>query len=268
MEIELYDIKFKNVIDNFSYKFEGEKITSILGKSSSGKSLIGYLIMGLAKYDSGNILVDGDTKYNKKQFMKDVGYVFQNPIDHFFCETVSEEIGFGLKQFKFKLNKIEQQIKESLTMVGLDESFYDRKLDTLSSGESFLVALASSLVLNPKVLILDEPTVYLDYNNKKNLIKLLKMLKDRYKKTIIVMSNDISFVYSISDNYIFLDNCKKIKNGNIDDLLINSGILKSFGYEIPDIVSFIEMVKSLKGIDLEYCNNVDKLVSEVIKNAK
>ena len=102
MEIELYNIRYKNIIESFSYKFENGKVTSILGKSGSGKSLIGYIIMDLVKYDSGNILVNGSSSYNLNQFMKDVGYVFQKPTDHFFCKTVSEEIGFGLKQFKFK----------------------------------------------------------------------------------------------------------------------------------------------------------------------
>ena len=268
MEIELYNIRYKNIIESFSYKFENGKVTSILGKSGSGKSLIGYIIMDLVKYDSGNILVNGSSSYNLNQFMKDVGYVFQKPTDHFFCKTVSEEIGFGLKQFKFKLNKMENQIRESLSMVGLDDSFYDKDINTLSSGEAFLVALASSLVLNPKVIILDEPTVYLDYNYKCNLVKLIKMLRDRYNKTVIIMSNDISFVYSISDNYVFMDNCKLIKSGNINDLINNSNLLSSFGYEIPMSINFINMVKEKKGVDLKYTNDINELVRDVINNVR
>ena len=266
MEIELCDIKYGNFIDRFNYKFESGKITSILGKSGSGKTLISYLIMGLLKYDSGAIFVDGNKNYDKNKFLKDVGYVFQKPTEHFFCNTVSEEIGFGLKQFRFKIDKLDKQIRESLQMVGLDDSFYDRRINTLSSGESFLVALASSLVLNPKVIILDEPTVYLDYNGKKRLVKLLKKMKNRYNKSIIVLSNDISFVFEISDNYLFVDNCKMINKGNISDLVDNSNILKSFGYEVPFIIEFIYLVKENKGIELNRNLDVDDLVVDVINH--
>ncbi len=267
MEIELYDVSYENILNRFSYKFEKEKVTSILGKSGSGKTLIGYIIMGLLKY-RGSILVNGKNNYDKNSFMKDVGYVFQKPTDHFFCNTVSEEIGFGLKQFRFKLNKMHDQIVDSLIMVGLDESYYDRKINTLSSGESFLVALASSLVLNPKVIILDEPTVYLDYKYKKILIKLVKMLRDRYKKSIIIMSNDISFVYSVSDNFVFLDDCKMLKNGNVNNLINDSNILNSFGYEIPESTRFVDLVRAIKGIDLKYTSDIDELVMDVVKNAR
>ena len=163
---------------------------------------------------------------------------------------------------------MENQIRESLSMVGLDDSFYDKDINTLSSGEAFLVALASSLVLNPKVIILDEPTVYLDYNYKCNLVKLIKMLRDRYNKTVIIMSNDISFVYSISDNYVFMDNCKLIKSGNINDLINNSNLLSSFGYEIPMSINFINMVKEKKGVDLKYTNDINELVRDVINNVR
>ena len=151
-------------------------------------------------------------------------------------------------------------------MVGLDDSCYYKDINTLSSGEAFLVALASSLVLNPKVIILDEPTVYLDNKYRTILVKLIKMLRDRYNKTVIVMSNDISFVYDISDNYMFMDNCKLIKSGSINDLINNSDLLSSFGYEIPMTISFIKMVNKRKGIELNYTNDIDKLVEEVIDN--
>ena len=264
MEIELCDIKYGNYIDRFNYKFEAGKVTSILGKSGSGKTLISYLIMGLLKYDSGDIFVDGDKNYDKNRFLKDVGYVFQKPTEHFFCDTVSEEIRFGLKQFRFKLDKMDKQIRESLQMVGLDDTYYNRKINTLSSGESFLVALASSLVLNPKVIIMDEPTVYLDYNSKRNLIKLIKKLRERYNKSIIVLSNDISFVFEISDNYLFIDNYKLINKGNINDLVNNSSILKSFGCEVPPIIEFINMVKEKKGIELNKSLDINDLVLDVI----
>lgn len=265
MEIELSNISYRDKFKNFSYKFNSNKVTSIMGTSGSGKSLIGYIIMDLINHDNGSIIIDGSFNYDKYKLMKDIGYVFQNPVDHFFSKTVGEEIGFGLKQFRFKLNKQYEQIINSLKMVGLSDNFYDRKISSLSSGEAEMVAIASSLVLNPKVLILDEPTVYLDYKAKNKLIKLIKMLRDKYHKTVIIMSNDVDFIYQVSDKYLFLDNCSLVSSGNIDDIMTNSDLLDKYGYEIPSINKFINLVKDKKNIELNYTNDINKLVMDVIE---
>ena len=177
MEIELKDVCYKTKLDNFSYKFDAGSVTSIIGKSGSGKSFVGYAIMDLIDKDSGSIYVDGKSDYDVYKLMKDVGYVFQNPRDHFFCNTVYEEIAFGLKQFRFKLNKIDIQVRNAIKMLGMDNSILNRRISFLSSGEAERVAIASSLVLNPKVLILDEPTIYLDNRAKEELVKLIRILK-------------------------------------------------------------------------------------------
>ena len=268
MEIELSNIKYKNRLNDFNCKFDSNCVTSIIGKSGSGKSLIGYIIMDLVNRDGGSISVDGVLNYDKDKFMKDVGYVFQNPFDHFFCKTVREEIAFGLKQFRFKLNKINIQISESLKMVGLDDSFLERKLNTLSSGEACMVAIASSLVLNPKVLILDEPTVYLDNNLKNKLMKLIKMLRDKYHNSVILMSNDVDFVYSVSDKYILIDSYQIIRSGDIEEVMSNNKLLESYGYEIPYINQFVQLVRDKKNVMLNYTNDIDKLVMDVINNER
>lgn len=266
MEIELNNICYKDKLVDFSYKFGNSNVISIIGNSGSGKSLIGYVIMGLLKCDRGNILVDGSSNYDRYMLMKDVGYVFQNPRDHFFCDTVYEEIAFGLKQFKFKENKMDSQVRDSLKMVFLDDSYLSRKIDSLSSGEMERVAIASSLVLNPKVLILDEPTVYLDGKVRKELVKLVKMLKNRYHKTVIVMSNDMDFVCSVSDKYILMDKGSIVKKGNINDIMSDTYVMDDCGVEIPLPNQFVKMVRDRKGIELEYTCDIDLLIKEVVDN--
>ena len=263
MEITLSSISYEDKLTDINYIFESGKITAVMGKSGSGKSLIGYAIMGLVGCDKGSVMVDDMINYDKYQFMKDVGYVFQNPKDYFFCETVYEEIAFGLKQFRFKLDKLDSQVMNALKMVGLDEEIADRKINTLSSGELQRVAIASSLVLNPKVLILDEPTVYMDYGSKCGFIKLVKMLKNKYGKTIIVMSNDADFIYDICDNYLLIDRGKVIKSGKIGKKLINDDIMYDYGVEVPLINKFVKMVRERRGVLLKYTNNIDDLVMDV-----
>lgn len=266
MEISLCNVSCLNKLTDINYKFVSGKVTSIIGKSGSGKSLIGYVIMHIFKCDKGNILVDGKRSYDTYKFMRDVGYVFQNPYDHFFCDNVFDEISFGLKQFKYKLGKINKQVSDVLKMVGLDDSYMDRRIDSLSNGEAERVAIASSLVLNPKVLILDEPTIYLDFKVKKKLVKLLNLLKNKYNKTIIIMSNDMDFVCSVSDDYVLIDCGKIVKNGEIGDIMFDGDLLNSYGIDISFISQFINIVKTRKNISLGYTYDIDKLVEEVVNN--
>lgn len=266
MEISLSNVNYLDKLVDINCKFESGKITSIIGKSGSGKSLLGFIIMKLVKSEKGHVLVDGMSLYDNHKFMKDVGYVFQNPFDHFFCDNVFDEVSFGLKQFKFKLGKINKQVSGALKMVGLDDSYMYKKINSLSSGEAERIAIASSLVLNPKVLILDEPTIYLDFKVKKSLIELVKLLKDKYNKTVIVISNDMDFVYSVSDNYLLMDSGKIVKYGNVKDIMSDDVDLCSYGMEIPLIKQFINMVKEKKGIDLGNVTDIDELVEEVINN--
>lgn len=268
MEIELNNINYGNKLVNINYKFEINKVTSIIGNSGSGKSLIGYVIMDLIIDYQGSVLVDGKRDYDTYKLMKDVGYVFQNPRDHFFCDTVYEEIGFGLKQFKFKLNKMDIQIRNALKMVGLDDKYLGYKVNNLSSGEMERVAIASSLVLNPKILILDEPTIYLDNKAKDELIKLINVLINKYNKTIIVMSNDMEFVYRISDNYVLMSNGRIVRVGSIDDLIEDNDILENYEMEVPLIKSFVDIANKRNEVRLDYVRDINDLVREVINNGK
>lgn len=260
MEIKLDNLYCSNKINKINYSFASGKVTSIIGKSGSGKSIIGYAIMDLIKIDGGSITVDKNKNYDKHLLMKKIGYVYQNPWEHFFCETVYEEIAFGLKQFKFKIDKFDKQVRDALIMVGLDEKFLDKKISTLSSGEAERVAIASSLVLNPDVLILDEPTVFLDSKVKKDISRLVKMLRDRYSKTVIIMSNDMDFVFDVSDNYLLINNGKIKSSGSISEL-IDEDI-----DDVPNSYKFERFVRDKYKINLKYTSNIHDLVMDVVDN--
>ena len=260
MEIKLNNLCCVNTLNEINYTFSEGKITSIIGKSSSGKSIIGYAIMDLVDIDSGNILIDKKASYDKHLLMKKIGYVYQEPWEHFFCETVYDEIAFGLKQFKYKLDKIDKQVKDALKMVGLDERYLNKKISTLSSGEAERVAIASSLVLNPDVLILDEPTVFLDSKVKKDISRLVKMLRDRYSKTVIIMSNDMDFVFDVSDNYLLINNGKIKSSGSISKL-IDEDI-----DDVPNSYKFVRFVRDKYKINLKYTSNIHDLVMDVVDN--
>ena len=166
MAIIFDKVSYLDKLEDISCVFESGKITALIGASGSGKTLLSYLMTGLVLPSEGTISIEGNTidKNTKdlKQIRKMIGYVFQNPEEQFFTSSVKKEIEFSLKNYQYKLDKIEEQVLNSLKMVGLDESFLDRNPFCLSGGEKEKLALAIALSLNPNILILDEPTIYLD----------------------------------------------------------------------------------------------------------
>jgi len=272
MEIELRNLSYENnqetLVDGLNIKFKEKTITAIIGKSGSGKTLIGNLIMNLIEPTKGYIMIDGIRNYDQNKVRKEIGYVFQEPEEHFFNETVAKEISYGLKQFKYKLEQEHQRVVQALKMVGLTEEYLDKDPNTLSSGEKEKVAIASSLILNPKVLILDEPTIYLDNKSIKSLERLLKKLKQDYNKNIIIFSNDIEFIHKIADNIILLNEGKVILNINNKELIDNYETLKDNNMELPKIIEFINLVKKEKDIKLTPTNDLNELIKEIYKNVK
>lgn len=259
------DVSYNYGLNNVNYEFESSKITCVLGKSGSGKSMLGYIIMGLVNPTSGYITINGKKDYDLKKLRKEIGYVHQNPVQQLFCDTVYEEISFGLKQYRFKLSKIDEQVSKALKMVGLDDSYLELNPRNLSSGEIERIAIAVSLVLNPKVLILDEPTVFLDNDGINDLANLLKLLRDKYGKTIIVISNDMNSISCLCDNYLLLDNGKVANFGNSVDITNNSEIFEKCGMEVADIFKFVKLCNDM-GFNIRSTGSIKSLVMDVVDN--
>lgn len=279
MEIEFKDVSYsygkiikKEAIKGISTKIAKNKINILLGPSGSGKTTFIELMTGLLTPDSGYIKI-GDILIQKNRKIKNindlrfnVGLVFQFPEEQFFKETVKKEISFALRYFKYKINSIDKRVYDSLKMVGLDESYLNRNPLELSDGEKRKVAIASILAFNPKVLIFDEPTVGLDNKSRRELIRLILKLKNKYDKTIIIVSHDIDVFYQIGDNYIVLSEGKLLISGNREEVFKDIKLLKKNKIDIPRIVKFIEKVKEKKEIKLGIEDNVRDLMKAIYRN--
>ena len=258
MAIVFNNVSYKDKLKNISYTFEEGKITSVLSVSGNGKTLFSYILSGLIKDYTGEVI----NSYEGRN----MGYVFQNPEESFIFNNVREEISFGLKKYNYKINMLDKRIEDSLKMVGLDNSYLDRNPFDLSSGEKCLLALGVVLSLNPKLLIIDDPTLYLDNKNMEYLIKLIKKLKNNYHKTIIIFTSDIEFAIRLTDNYIILKNGKICSSGNSKDLLNNIPRLKSSGIEIPRIIEFINVVNKKKNINLDMTFDIKELMKDIYRH--
>lgn len=258
MAIVFNKVSYKDKLKNISYTFEEGKITSVLSVSGNGKTLFSYILSGLIKDYTGEVI----NSYEGRN----MGYVFQNPEESFIFNNVREEISFGLKKYNYKIDMLDKRIEDSLKMVGLDNSYLDRNPFDLSSGEKCLLALGVVLALNPKLLIIDDPILYLDNNNIEYLIKLIKKLKNNYHKTIIIFTSDIEFAIKLTDNYIILKNGKIYSSGTSKDLLNNIPRLKSSGIEIPRIIEFINVVNKKKNINLDMTFDIKELMKDIYRH--
>ena len=265
-----------NILNNVNLSFKEGKITSLIGKSGSGKTTLAELSNALilptdGKVNIGKYLVTkvGTEKdCNINTIRINVGLVFQFPEEQFFNMTVRDEVAFGMKFFNYRMSEMEKRTIDALRMVGLDEEYLDRNPFTLSNGEKRKVAIASILVFNPKVIILDEPTIGLDASSKKNLFQLIRKLKVRYKKTVVLISHDIDLVHSISD-YVYVINDGSIAlEGDKYSVFKQVDKLKECGLRPPKMIEFSNLVLSKKGIKMGYRDEINDLIKDIYRYVK
>ena len=261
----------KTYLKNFSYTFTSGKVYSIIGDSDSGKEKIGLLINAVNKPLIGTIKIGkylNDGKYikNINGLRMNVGYLKENPNEFLFNKIVKSELEFGLKYFKYKLNKKNIRISEALKLVGLNEEYLKRRIDSLNISEKKKVSLASILIFNPGVIILEEPSIFLNYRDNEKLIKLIKLLKDKYNKTIILISKDTNLSYKVSDEIILLNKGAIVYAGN-KSILEDEKVLNNINVDVPEIVKFINISNKFDA-NLTYTSNILDLIKEVYRNAK
>lgn len=260
----------KIILKDVNFLINKPGIYSFFGNSNSGKTSIGELIDALIKPSRGSVKIDKFINngrriknVNKLRFM--VGYVYKNPYDMFFNESVKKEIEFGMQYFKYKLEKIKLRAIDALEMVGLDESYLNKNPLELNLKEAKKVSLASILVFNPKIVILDEPTIGLNYKEKKELSRLLRLLRDKYNKIIILLSRDSNFLYPIIDYVFLMDKARIITQGD-RRIFHENELLESLGLEVPKIVEFIDIARKEKKVKLENYKDIKDLIKGVYRN--
>ncbi|MDD3821485.1 MAG: ATP-binding cassette domain-containing protein [Bacilli bacterium] len=270
-----YNIKTslaQKAIDTVSCKIPRGNITGIIGPTGSGKTTLIELITALLNPHEGYIKLNKFKIENNKQISNinnlrsKLGLMFQFPEEQFFQPTVKKELEFGMKYFNYKLPEIDKRINQALKMVGLDESYLERNPFELSHGEKRKVALASILVFNPKVVILDEPTVGLDNRNKKRLVKLIRRLKLIYHKTIIIVSHDVDLLYVLADYIVALNKGKLVTSGSKYDVFSQEELLTNNNIDIPKVANFTNKVLKRQKIKLgNYCE-INDLIKAIYRH--
>ena len=256
-----YDLNNNNSINKLSLDIEDNGIYGLLG--SKGKTTLLEIIAGLLEPNTGVIEIDGlSYKKDNKDIRKKVGYLFQSVDSQMFNKTVKKELEFAVESFNLKKSKI----NDVLNLMGLSLEYLKKNVDELSLGERKLIALASILVYNPKVILLDEPFVGLDLKNRNKIINLIKLLKNEYNKIIIIASNDVDLLYDICNDLIILDNGELILYGDPDSVYSQKHVIEEYKIDLPKILLFEKLVKNKKDIKLMHTNSINDLIKEVYRN--
>jgi len=243
-------------LKNVSLRICQGEFVAVMGRNASGKTTLVKHINGLLKPTKGKAVVTGiDTRRATiAQMSRKVGFIFQNPNDHIFADTVEEEIAFILKNRGFDGGEIAARVDEMLEMFALKE-FRRQYPRSLSGGERQRVALASVLVAGPEILILDEPTRGMEYRLKSELMRFLNGYREK-GNTVVLVTHDVETVAEYADRVILLSEGRIVVDGNKRDVLsralffspqINRLVQAFEKYGVPnDILTVDEALDILK----------------------
>ncbi len=222
----------------------GESV-ALVGPNGSGKSTLLKMIDGLLVPKEGNIWVLGQnlSRTNVRSLRKNLGFLFSNPEDMLFSNTLREDIEFGPAQLGISKEEVERKTEELAALFGL-KNLLDKPPFRLSEGEKQRGALASILALDPEILLLDEPTSRVDASSKSMVINLIQQLNSQ-GKTVLTASNDLDIIpYIASRVYLLGPNKEVVADGEVKALLKDKALLQANGLEPPIIVRLFHSLNS------------------------
>jgi energy-coupling factor transport system ATP-binding protein len=197
-------------VDGITFSIPDGQFAAIMGPSGSGKTTLGQLGAGLLLPETGLVYMDNiptNSRKKRSDISNKVAYVSQFPEHQLFEETVFRDIRYGLRRKKYSEGGITAKVKDAMECVGLSfEAYKDRSPFHLSGGEQRRVALAGAVVLEPKILILDEPTAGLDPLTRGNFFALLTVLQRTMHMTIVCITHHLQDVLEYADRLVILNN--------------------------------------------------------------
>lgn len=230
-------------------------MTAIIGHTGSGKSTFVQHLNGLLLPTDGTVtvgeyIISADKKPEvMKPLRKKCGLVFQFPEYQLFEETIEKDIIFGPINFGIDENTAKQNAKKALKAVGLDESYLERSPFDLSGGQKRRVAIAGILVMEPEILVLDEPTAGLDPRGAKEMMSLFKNLNQQ-GTTILLVTHDMNQVLEYCDEAIVMSKGQVVKSGTVQEIFSEPKYLDELSIELPILTQIIHQLNA-QGFELD-----------------
>lgn len=266
-----YPLADEPSIRNVSLNIEEGKFYGVVGENGSGKTTLCAILRGFApsfyRGDiQGEVLVYGKPigEYGGELATK-IGYVFQNPFTQIsgVKETVFEEVAYGLENFGVPVEEIVERVEAIMKLTHIDSLAEKNPLE-LSGGQMQRVALASVLVLEPDILIIDEPTSQLDPQGTESVFEIIKMMKDK-KKTIILVEHKIDLIAEYADEVLVLKGGKLIASGDKAQILSDMALMEQ-GVQLPQMAILGSKLKE-RGFPISEIPVTEKRAVEIISAA-
>ena len=248
IEVEEVQFTYPNSVEalkGVSLTVKNGEFVAIMGQNGAGKTTLVKHFNGLLKPSQGIVRVDGveTRKTSIAALARNVGFVFQNPDHQLFSETVEEEIAFALKNFGFEEEAIQNRITWALNLLGLTQ-YRKTSPFLLSGGERKRVALASVLAWDPQTLIMDEPTIGQDYQQKEKLRQFIVQMQTQ-GKTVVIVTHDVEFVAECNPRVLLMKEGRIVADGEGREILTNPEVLTQASIVLPQIAQIFMQLTSL-----------------------
>lgn len=242
-------------VENVNIDIAEGEFVGIIGHTGSGKSTLIQHFNGLLKATGGKIFIDGeellwDDKKKLREMRFKVGLVFQYPEYQLFEETVYKDIAFGPKNMGLDDKEIDKRIRDTVKLVGLDEGVLEKSPFELSGGQKRRVAIAGVMAMEPKVLILDEPTAGLDPKGRDRILGQIKEYHEQKKNTVMLVSHSMEDVAKNASKILVMNNSKLFCYDSPVNVFKRSDELEKMGLSVPQITRVFNRLKAL-GLPIE-----------------
>lgn len=251
-------------VKDFSLTINEGEFIAILGHNGSGKSTIAKLANGLLLPESGDVVVDGMNTKNEEDdinIKQTVGVVFQNPDNQIVATIVEEDVAFGPENLGIEPQEIRRRVDESLKIVGM----YNYRLHEphkLSGGQKQRVAIAGIIAMEPRCIILDEPTAMLDPEGRRDVMKAIKRLNRELGITVVFITHYMEEAVE-ADRIVVMDDSRLLMDGTPKEVFANPQQIRSIGLDVPQTCQLAELLKK-NGINLKNdLLSIDELVENI-----
>ena len=256
--IEVRDLTYTysdgtKALDAISFQAEAGKVTGILGANGAGKSTLFLNMNGVLTPQSGQVLLDGQSVgYSRRELpelRRRVGVVFQDPDDQLFSADVYRDISFGAVNLGLPEEEVRRRVEDAMERTGVTR-LKDKPTHALSYGQKKRVAIAGVLVMEPSVMILDEPTAGLDPQGVSDIMRLLCQLRDALGITIILATHDMDIIPLYCDQVYLLSGGKMVASGTPEDVFSQPELLRQNHLRLPRIAHLMEILRDRDGVEV------------------
>ena len=239
-------VRDKPILKSVNFDLPSNAIVALMGRNGSGKTTLARTLIGINPPPKGAVLIGNKdiSELGPREISAAVGYVFQNPDHQFVTDRIDDEVAYGLRVRDYSDEAIEQRVTEVLETVDLAR-YRHRSPFSLSLGERRRLSVATMLVLEPRLLVLDEPTIGQDYERAQQLMKLMVRLRERYGTTVLMITHDVRLVAEWAERALVLDAGELVFDGAPGDLFGRHSLLAATGLLQPPIFELSAALSAL-----------------------